>query len=104
MELEGGLTVPRMVDLQRNILRAVETTQELVLDLKRVTEIDLSFLQLICSAQRYARQRGKAFSVTSTEEFEQAVTRYGFVRTTRGGDDESQICLWDMAGKQQRVE
>lgn len=49
MSIEGELTAYHAVELKRTLIRVLGNIDHLVLDLERVTKVDISCLQLLCS-------------------------------------------------------
>ena len=59
LTLDGDLTVNRAEELHAMLLRALDKANHLVVKFDSITEVDLSFFQLLHSAQRTAKARGK---------------------------------------------
>ena len=98
LRFEGRLTYETIGVHHRNLLEAVTGNQELNLDLSGATEVDLSFLQLVCAARRLAARDNKTLNLKINKVFEQSINRYGFVRTNIRSADKSQNCFWQPVG------
>ena len=84
-------TVWQAPEIRTALLEQLAAQGPFELDLGEVDEVDLTGLQLLCSAHRTATARGKEFRVTRwSEAFERAVETAGFHR--HQGCSEG--CLW----------
>ena len=64
--LEGNLTVENIAPIHARIRQALEGGNSVRLEFGEIGNIDLTFLQLVCSAHRTARvQMGREFSLPS---------------------------------------
>lgn len=63
----GRLTASQAGRLHRILLEAFERASRVELSLQDVQEVDVSFLQLLCAAQRTAAARGVAFLLSGLE-------------------------------------
>jgi anti-anti-sigma regulatory factor len=61
--LSGTLTLRNIEDVRGWLLDAIQTHQAITIDCAAVTEVDLSFLQLIIAARKSAASAGKSFSL-----------------------------------------
>lgn len=66
----GRLTASQAGRLHQSLLGAFERAGRVELALHEVHEADLSFLQILCAAQRTAAARGIAFRVSGLESAE----------------------------------
>ena len=58
--LEGPLTIQQAGDLKDTLLHSLNTMKQIVLNLEKVTELDVACLQILCSAYRTAVTRDKS--------------------------------------------
>ena len=65
LRISGKATVPGAAELQRVLLEALDSTDELILDVSGVTDSDPTFFQLLCAACRYATVRKKRLRVAT---------------------------------------
>jgi anti-anti-sigma regulatory factor len=63
LSLEGALTWREADSLRESLLRVLAKTDRLALGLSTLSEVDLSFFQLVCSAHRSALLQGKSLSL-----------------------------------------
>lgn len=86
--LDGEVTVERAEELRKNLIRCLEEADEVIVDLEKVAGVDLSCLQLLCSAHRTAAAAGKGLVLGRTvpEVFTRAIRDAGYWR--HGG------CTW----------
>lgn len=64
ISIEGDLTIFRVGELNKAILPALSLSQEVELDLSRVTDIDAAGLQLLMSAKMEAWKQQKTLRFT----------------------------------------
>ncbi len=93
--LAGDLTIQHVADMRAVLLEALQKVQQLIVDMSKVTDIDVSCLQLLCSAHRTYIKSGKAIAFKDTRPA--AVNR---VMEAAGysphvcGAGEAMSCLW----------
>lgn len=94
--LEGRLTLEHIRKMHEELSVSLENVQHLDVDLSGVTEMDLAFLQLLCSAHRTATTMKKTLSLTENipEVFRQAIEDNGYPRQCGCSLDVSGTCLW----------
>ena len=63
LKLSGSLTVASSGKLRKAVISGLEKDNGLELVLGKVEEVDLSFLQIIASASKTAREENKKFAV-----------------------------------------
>jgi anti-anti-sigma regulatory factor len=94
--LDGNLTLSEAEELRMLLIKAIINVEQIFLDFGDTREIDLSCLQLLCSAHRSALRMKKtvAFSGAWTESFRKAVHQAGYARTVGCSHDGSGSCIW----------
>ena len=95
--LEGDLTVANAVELKNLLLEALAAEGDYIeVDLEEVTGLDLSFMQMMCSAARTAKNRGKELSLTGTKSgvLLQARKAAGYIRQLGCNYNPTKSCLW----------
>jgi len=82
IHIGGELTISYAGQLREIFLQALSESKMIKLNLEQVTEVDLSCLQLLCSAHRTAVSIGKNFirSGECPESLKSAAERAGFLR------------------------
>lgn len=73
VSLEGEIRVARAEEIKQELKKAITSHPQVLLNVSRVTDIDLSFLHLLYAAKRFARQKKKSFNLTGT--FQETVLR-----------------------------
>ena len=68
LRISGVLNADSAADLRGSLLGALESADDLELDLRGVSEIDLCGLQLLCSAHRTFRRAGREVTLTAASE------------------------------------
>lgn len=94
--LEGELTLPHAEELRSILIKALIDTNDVSIAMKNVEDVDLSCLQLLCSANRSAARLKKqiAFTGSPPELFSELVEASGFARITGCKLDCGKSCLW----------
>lgn len=80
LTMAGEMTVERAVEVKAALMKAFDKVDKVVINLEKVTELDLSFLQLLCSAQQSSVIRNKRLTIDNhlPEVFRQTVENAGF--------------------------
>jgi anti-anti-sigma regulatory factor len=96
LTIGGELTVQNASALQGIFIRSLESSSSLTITLKDVTDLDLSFLQLLCSVHRTSTDLKKNLTLSGPcpEVFREAVKSAGFLRRTGCAYDCNKNCLW----------
>lgn len=96
LKLDGSWTIERADELKCALLEALNGGERIVIELGGLTDLDLSSLQLLCSAHRMSLRLGKhlAFHKQKSENLKQVVRNAGFIRTIGCHKDPCKSCLW----------
>lgn len=93
--LKGALTVASIGGIRAALLDAVRSARAIEVRLESVADIDIAFLQLLCSAHRTAANRNKPFTVSGEQEgFIELLKRSGFQRHIGCREISKHPCLW----------
>ncbi|MBB4097613.1 STAS domain-containing protein [Sphingomonas kyeonggiensis] len=81
LELQGSQTVRTAPELQRALLAALDAGADVALDISDIAELDLSFVQTVCSARHHAVLGGKTLRLARPAPGPVAalLTRAGFL-------------------------
>jgi anti-anti-sigma regulatory factor len=95
LNLRGRLTISYAAELKEVLLEAMEGVSSLTLQCDQVESADLSALQLMCSAHRYAVMQGKeiCFGSPISDALTQTVRDAGYAKTTGCSMDRRNSCL-----------
>jgi len=98
--LDGDLTLPHTEELRGLFLKALVNADDVSLRFADVHEVDLSCLQVLCSAHRSAVRLRKQlrFDGEPPEALKSAVLAAGFSRLKGCKLDCGESCLWLAAG------
>lgn len=78
LRLEGVLTVYEVAELREELISALEKKNGIMLDLSKVTDVDTTGIQLLCSAYRTAKDAKKTFTIMgANDSFREAISRIG---------------------------
>lgn len=96
---QGELAVRQVAALREELLTALDGHGRLTLRLTNVSEVDLAFLQMLCSAHRYASSSRKELNVVGDPErvFAGTLELAGFARHVGCVYDCDGSCLWKRA-------
>uniref|UniRef100_C6E3S6 Anti-sigma-factor antagonist n=1 Tax=Geobacter sp. (strain M21) TaxID=443144 RepID=C6E3S6_GEOSM len=94
--INGAMTIGQASELKAGLLKAFETGKPVEIQLAGVTEVDVTGLQLICSAHRSSLQRGCALQVSGTdsEGLSHAARMAGMLRHAGCAQDVTNTCVW----------
>jgi hypothetical protein len=94
--LNGKWTIENARRLKTILMELMSGSERVVLSLEKATEVDLSCLQLICSAHRTSLSTNKALSLDPQhpEAFKRLVRDAGYPRALGCHGDPGKSCLW----------
>jgi len=94
--ISGEATVASVARLKAELAKALRTAQSVHVELERISGVDVSLLQLLCSAHRTAAQAGKKLTIMGIER--EPVTgllrQAGFLRHIGCHETTLRSCLW----------
>lgn len=96
LKLAGELSIGRAAELKASLLASMARADRVTLRLDAVTGIDLSGLQVLCSAHRSFQMKNKELSICGTgrEMLRQAALRAGFPEANHCVFASGRKCLW----------
>lgn len=82
LRLDGECTVECAKELRAALVEGLEKSGKVLVDFASVTEVDISCLQLLCSALGSSAKRGKQVSIGADlpEQFMKLATDAGYLR------------------------
>ncbi|HEX9022379.1 MAG TPA: STAS domain-containing protein [Geobacteraceae bacterium] len=94
--ISGRMTIEHAGEIRSALLEVFASSDGVRLDLERVSEVDLTGLQLICAAHISSIRLKKRFNVntTASEPLISFVQNAGFLRHIGCCMDISQTCVW----------
>jgi len=95
----GALDLPNVCKVHQALSEAIRNYTHIVVHIKQAAGMDLSFLQLICSAHRTAISQKKHFSLAleGNDRINEVLMLSGFDRHCGCGSDEVEPCIWQTA-------
>ncbi len=110
LTFSGGLTLPNASKIRAALLAAIECGEDVTVECARVTAVDLSGLQLLCSAYRTADERGRKLTLKPPfpTVLLDVITELGFTREGRclppfeAASDAGQVAQSDVAPEETR--
>lgn len=96
LSISGELTIRVASEARKALLRAMDKSMVIEIDLKKVTCVDFTFLQILCSAHHTANRLNKqlTFSRPFPRPLSEAAETAGFFRHTGCNQDSDRDCLW----------
>jgi anti-anti-sigma regulatory factor len=96
LSFDGPLTLNDAKKIREALLKSLENTDDLRVDLNKVTKVDLSCLQLFCSAHRTVVKSRKHLKVSHPlpKVFETLAREAGFIRHMGCEWNSEDGCLW----------
>jgi anti-anti-sigma regulatory factor len=96
MKLEGTWTIERAYELKQLLMERLSDEGDVVVDLRGVVAVDLSFLQLLCSAHRTFLGLNRRFSLDAKrpEALKEFVKNAGYAHTLGCHQAKGGNCLW----------
>ena len=90
------MTISHASELKSILLSALADMKEIVLDVGKVVDVDLSCLQILCSAHRSAMTQKKELRLPAPLPvvFKRAVEEAGYFRRAGCSLDRAETCLW----------
>ncbi len=94
--LEGSFGIQDIEELKSNFIKALHTVDKVFVNIERVSDVDISCLQLFCSVHRTSvrSQKTVAFSSSIPEPVSKVVNDGGFARHVGCRLDVDRTCLW----------
>ncbi|UTG93953.1 STAS domain-containing protein [Geobacter sulfurreducens] len=92
----GDLTIPFAGEFRGALLEALDQAGSVEVDVSGVSAVDITGLQLLCSAHRAACTRQKGFFLTGRDNpvFAESVGLAGFERHVGCSRDVGKNCIW----------
>ena len=96
LSIDGELTVQHAGELKAALLKSLDSVDHLILNIEKATEIDISCLQLLCSAHRTSVRLKKHLSVSGSclGILRQITAIAGYSRHVGCSFDCNKNCLW----------
>jgi ABC-type transporter Mla MlaB component len=94
--LDGNLTVGQAEGLRILLIKALIDAEQVRVDFGTVTDVDLSCIQLLCSAHRSASRMKRSITLSGDwpEPFKKIVEEAGYSRLAGCHLDVDHSCLW----------
>lgn len=96
--MTGELTIRQASAAKDELQDALKKAQHVELDVGAATEVDLAFLQLLCSAHRTSMNLNKTlmFKGAIPAVLKKSIEDNGYARTSGCVLNSSHACLWQM--------
>jgi anti-anti-sigma factor len=96
LSINGELKIQDAAELQKVLIESLENTEHVDINLENVTGIDMSCLQLLCSAHRTMSSSNKRLTLSSSypDVIREAVNDSGYQQLKGCESDKDETCLW----------
>jgi len=96
VEVEGELTVQAAGEFREAMINALQTFDEVYVNVEKVTTVDVTCFQILCSAHRTAVRSKKSLVCSGElpEEFRKAAMEAGYIRSSGCAFDCADVCMW----------
>ncbi len=96
LTLEGEMSIDQAEELKAALISALDSTDLVMVDVEKVTVVELPCFELLCSAHRTALNMGKdlEYSAAPPDRFAQAVRDSGYARSKGCSPESQDRCLW----------
>ncbi len=96
LNCQGELTIVQVSDFKKTITDIMPDSKEVIVDLLKITDMDISCLQLICSANRSFEQNKTQFTRKGnlTEIMEQTLRDAGYDPGDGCPETPCENCFW----------
>lgn len=96
LKLSGELTIQFAAKLHQVLLKVINHAKAIYIKLENVIDVDISCMQLLCSAHKTALESNKSLTLDSksAEIFNQRLKEAGFGRTRGCSIKTETSCLW----------
>jgi anti-anti-sigma factor len=95
LQVSGAVTVAQVGRLKEQLVQSMVQAEMVLVDLSRVSQVDIAGLQLLCAAHRDACTRGKVLKLCGgNERFRDLVSAAGFAHGNWCNAGEKTPCLW----------
>ena len=94
--LSGSLSLGSAAEIRNQLLIALDEADTVNIMLQDVEDIDLSLIQILCSAHRSAHARGKSFIMPESlpDMFTQVIEDAGFKGHIGCSNSGAEGCVW----------
>lgn len=92
----GSIRIADADEFKHLLLEAMSSFETIHIDVSRLEAMDLSVMQILCSAHRTATVKGKVFSFSGDRRpsLISSIRLMGFDRDTGCRLDQTQTCIW----------
>ena len=96
LTFSGDLTVPHSVQAKAALLEAMSQADSVEIRFEDVADVDLSFLQILCSAHKSSIKARKLLTVLESEfkPFRETLRAVCYLRSTGCVLDQQKQCFW----------
>ncbi len=96
ISIAGNMTIPHISGIRDELLRELEAAEQAVLELGAISSIDVTGLQLLCSAHRSFVKKGKLIAIPGlrSDSVRTAAESAGLPRNVCCVADSKCDCLW----------
>ena len=96
IKFSGAMGIAQANDAKMTMMNVLSSYGNVTLDLKEVREMDMSIVQLLCSANMSFEKSGKLLSITGkdTDSVTSLLTELGYDNNFGCSENPCKTCLW----------
>ena len=96
LTINGSVTIENIDALKKVLINLMDQTDSLMINIADISEVDITFLQLLCSAHKTMIIRNKRLTISEScmETFRKTINNSGYSQHKGCGLDKTDSCLW----------
>ena len=96
LTINGSATIENVDALKKLLIEMMDQTDNLMINIADISEIDVTFLQLLCSAHKTMISKNKNLTISEScsESLRKTINNSGYSQHKGCGLDKTDSCLW----------
>ena len=96
LSINGSVTIENVDALRKVLIDLMDQTDSLMINIADISEVDVTFLQLLCSAHKTMISRNRTLTISERcpESFRKTINNSGYSQHKGCRLDKTASCLW----------
>ncbi len=96
LSINGSVTIENANALKKVLIDLMDQTDSLLINISDISEVDVTFLQLLCSAHKTMISRNRTLTISERcpESFHKTISNSGYSQHKGCPLDKTDSCLW----------
>jgi anti-anti-sigma regulatory factor len=96
LTINGSVTIKNVGALKKVLIDMIDQTDNLIINIAEISDVDITFLQLLCSAHKTLLRNNKSLTISEScpESFRKTINKSGYSQHKGCGLDKNNSCLW----------